>query len=344
MIFQPAFLDAIGVAVLHFLWQGLVIGGVTWIVLAMLRKSSFAARYAVAYGALLCSFVAFLATLFLSVDASATGGLLTGTGMGAIDPAMFDELISDLGPSAATITAWLWAAGVFCMGLRFGLQCFAAQRLKSFGVSAPGEEWSQIFEQLKSDLGIGRAVRFLRSSVAEVPMVVGWISPVVLVPVSTFTSLSHDQLRALLAHELAHIRRHDHLLNALQAVVEIVLFFHPVVWWISKQVRDEREYCCDDSSVKVTGEPKFLAEALTTLETLRIQQPGTDPVLAATGGPPEGLAIRLGTSVSASLIDSWSSDPKAKAKVGQALWSPTSPPLCWWLTGVGADAAPNACH
>ena len=172
MIFQPAFLDAIGVAVLHFLWQGLLIGGVTWIVLAMLRKSSFAARYAVAYGALLCSFVAFLATLFLSVDASATGGLLTGTGMGAIDPAMFDELISDLGPSAATITAWLWAAGVFCMGLRFGLQCFAAQRLKSFGVSAPGEEWSQIFEQLKSDLGIGRAVRFLRSSVAEVPMVI----------------------------------------------------------------------------------------------------------------------------------------------------------------------------
>jgi len=285
MVFQQASLDALGVAVgaavLHFLWQGLVIGALTWIVLAMLRKKSFNARYAVAYGAMLLSLVAFVVTLFLSVDISAAGDFYAG----AIDPALFDELTLDASLSTATIAAWLWAAGTFCMGLRFGLQCFAAQRLKFCGVSAPGEEWSQIFEQLKSDLGIGRAVRFLRSSVAEVPMVVGWISPVVLVPVSAFTSLSSDQLRALLAHELAHIRRHDHLLNALQAVVEIVLFFHPVVWWISKQVRDEREYCCDDSSVKVTGDPKFLAEALTTLETLRIQQPGADPVLAATGGP-----------------------------------------------------------
>ena len=124
-----------------------------------------------------------------------------------------------------------------------------------------------------------------RAGFAQVPMVVGWLAPVVLVPAAAFTALSPDQLRSLLAHELAHIRRHDHLFNAVQAVVEVVLFFHPVVWWISKQLRVEREYCCDDSSVRVVGDPRLLAEALAAMERLRITRPTTSSALAADGGP-----------------------------------------------------------
>ena len=89
---------------------------------------------------------------------------------------------------------------------------------------------------------------------------------------AAFTGLGRDELRALLLHELAHVRRRDHLINAVQAAVEVVLFFHPAVWWISQQVRVEREFCCDDSSVRVTGNPKLLADALAAMEALRIGQ------------------------------------------------------------------------
>ena len=171
------------------------------------------------------------------------------------------------------------------MTLRFSWQCRAAHRLKHVGVSDPDPVWRRAFAELRARLGVTRPVRLLVSGLAEVPMVVGWFSPVVLVPAAAFTGLGPDQLKSLLAHELAHVRRRDHLLNAVQAVVEIVLFFHPAVWWISKQVRLEREYCCDDSSVRATGDPTFLAEALAAMETLRIQKPSASTVLATHGGP-----------------------------------------------------------
>jgi hypothetical protein len=104
----------------------------------------------------------------------------------------------------------------------------------------------------------------------------------VVVPVGAFTSLTPEQLRAVLAHELSHIHRLDHLVNAGQVVIETLLFFHPVTWWLSGQVRLEREHCCDDAAVRVSGNPRVFAEALARLATLRNTQPRA--VLAANGG------------------------------------------------------------
>jgi len=273
---------ALGSTVVHFLWQGALIGLIAAIVLGCMRRASSGARYAVASGAMLLCFASFAAT-FLTIFFGPSGDgilpiLLARAGVTA-------EITSNpnAAPNAATAAAWCWAAGVLCMSLRFGLSGYGAQRLRTVGVSAPDASWERAFQTLKETLGVARTVRLLRSALAEVPMVVGWFSPVVLVPASAFTTLSRDQLKALLAHELAHIRRHDHLLNAAQAVVEIVLFFHPVVWWISKQMRVEREFCCDESSVQVTGDPRLLAEALARMETLRIAAPQMT-VLASNGG------------------------------------------------------------
>ena len=275
--------SAMGAAVLHFLWQGALIGLFAGLLLGCLRQRSSAERYAVACGAmLLCllsffvSFATALADLSLTAGARALQASLA-TGESASGLPMHSE--------ATGIAAWCWAVGVLCMALRFALQCYGAHRLKTTAVFEADSSWHRAFHSLKEELGISHNVRLLRSGLAQVPMVVGWFSPIVLVPASAFTGLSPDQLRSLIAHELAHIRRHDHLLNAAQAVVEIVLFFHPVVWWISKQVRLEREYCCDDSSVRLTGDPRLLAEALATMETLRTHQPMTHTVLAANGGP-----------------------------------------------------------
>jgi hypothetical protein len=112
-------------------------------------------------------------------------------------------------------------------------------------------------------------VRVLESSLVSVPTAVGWLRPAILLPASAFTGLTPQQLEAVLAHELAHIRRHDYLVNVLQTGVETLLFYHPAVWWVSRQIRAEREHVCDDMAVRVTGDAMTYARALTRIERLR---------------------------------------------------------------------------
>ena len=129
-------------------------------------------------------------------------------------------------------------------------------------------------------MGVGRAVALLESALVEVPVVIGYLRPVVLLPAGMATGLSTEQVESLLMHELAHIRRHDYLVNLLQSVVEGLLFYHPAVWWVSHVIRTEREHCCDDMVVELRGDARGYAGALAALESLR----GPQAALAASGG------------------------------------------------------------
>src|SRR5262249_33339444 len=120
------------------------------------------------------------------------------------------------------------------------------------------------------------------SAAVKALMVIGWIRPLILLPLTAMTGLAELQLQAILAHELAHIRRHDYLVNLLQTTVETILFYHPAVWWISHQIRIERENCCDDQAVEVCGDTVGYARALAQLEELRLQMP--ERAIAATVG------------------------------------------------------------
>jgi beta-lactamase regulating signal transducer with metallopeptidase domain len=137
------------------------------------------------------------------------------------------------------------------------------------GVREASAEWQRVAEHLSESLGLRRAVRLLESAAVEVPSVLGSLRPVILLPASTLTGLTPEQIEMVLAHELAHIRRHDFLVNLLQALVETLMFYHPAVWWMSRRVRIERENCCDDLAVAVCGNPLQYARALTRLEELR---------------------------------------------------------------------------
>src|ERR1017187_9214042 len=122
------------------------------------------------------------------------------------------------------------------------------------GVCAAGALWQGRGERLAARMRVSRPVTLLESCLAEVPVVMGYLRPVILMPVGLMTGLPAEQIEAILLHELAHIRRHDYLVNLLQIVVEGLVFYHPAVWWISSVMRAERENCCDDLVVATQGD------------------------------------------------------------------------------------------
>ncbi len=280
---------ALGWAVFSFLWQGLLIGLFCAAALRLIPRSSPGGRYAVAGGGLALSVLVFCATAVLSGP--------NPTGSGAMSELLAEAgyLEADLGSAltavGATPTAvdaslrWipavaaLWALGALWMMLRLVLACGAAHRLRVRSRIAVDDRWQAVADRLCVDLGIRRRVRVFATELADSPLVVGWLRPVVLVPTATFLVLSAEQLKSVLAHELAHIRRFDPLFNALQAIVEVLLFFHPATWWLSSVIRQEREHCCDLAAVRTTGGPLPLARALTRLESHR--QSSSEMVLAA---------------------------------------------------------------
>ena len=119
-------------------------------------------------------------------------------------------------------------------------------------------EWQRILDRLKTRISVSRPVRLLVSGLLQAPAAIGWLRPIVLVPAGALAGLPAAQIEALLLHELAHIRRHDYLVHILQSAVEAVFFYHPAVWWISGHMRAERELCCDDIAVSITGDAVVL--------------------------------------------------------------------------------------
>lgn len=186
----------------------------------------------------------------------------------------------------------LWLAGVLAMSLRLTSGWLAVRRLWKAGTHPVPPDCGKALERLARRLRVTRPVRVLQSALVQVPAVVGWLRPAILLPASALTGLTPLQLDALLAHELAHVRRYDYLVNLLQSAVEALLFYHPAAWWVSRRVRDEREHCCDDLAVAACGgDAQFYAMALLGMEQLRIAGPPL--ALAAGGGSLIGRVQRL---------------------------------------------------
>jgi beta-lactamase regulating signal transducer with metallopeptidase domain len=176
----------------------------------------------------------------------------------------------------------VWFLGAAMFSLRPLLSWRTIRRLRTTGIAPASPDVDALLSKTAGRLGLRRAVRICESSLVHAPMVLGYLRPLVLLPASAATGLSPSQLQAVLAHELAHIRRHDYLANLFQTVIETVFFYHPAVWWLSATIRHERENCCDDLAVAVAGDRVEFGKALLALEELR----GAEPTLAlaARGG------------------------------------------------------------
>ncbi len=209
-------------------------------------------------------------------------------------PASVGATISGVDPRQFllwVVMVWLTGAVVFWVRLAGGW--VVAARMRSILVRrAPPEAWQEILRKLGGRMGsISSGARLIVSALVQAPAVVGWLRPVVLVPVGAIGGLPAEHLEALLLHELAHIRRHDYLINILQGIAEALLFYHPAVWWVSAQIRAEREPCCDDVVVAVGGDALTYAQALAQLESYRPARLSVG--VAASGGRLSDRIARL---------------------------------------------------
>jgi beta-lactamase regulating signal transducer with metallopeptidase domain len=271
---QQPVMRALGMALAGFVWQGAAIALVVRALLACMGRRPARARYAVACLGLLV--MALLpAFTFWSMLASAPSGTSPA-------PVAWGETVLTGVTEAALATrvgAWLeaarpwllsaWLCGVLLLSLRTVLAWRRAQELIWEGTRQPGTRVMLALARVMERTGVTRPVLLLESAAIEVPTVVGWWRPIILVPASALTGLSVWQLEAVLAHELAHIRRHDYLVNLLQALVETALFYHPAVWWLSALIREEREHCADDVAVESCGDARLYSRTLAHLEQLR---------------------------------------------------------------------------
>jgi len=278
--------EALNTALLHFVWQGIALGVVWGLLRMVLRNRSANSRYVA--GCVVLAALALAPVITIGVAwQSPVVAVETFVENSDHLPTFGRSTVTEPLPEAlwGNLESWilpLWAAGVSVFALRLAWAGGHASSLRRKGVKADSSMESMI-AGLAERLGVRQKLRVLMSPVAEVPAVVGWLRPVILLPAAVVVGLTPRQLESLLAHELAHIRRHDYFVNILQMLVETFLFYHPVVWWVSSSIRYERELCCDDLAVRSCGDAVSYARALAQLERLRSVAPSL--VMGSANGP-----------------------------------------------------------
>jgi len=313
-------LEATGWTLLHFLWQGLAIGAIYGLFLGAFRTSP-QVRYLIGCLTLLLMLGVVGKTYhsqFRSLNEKAQAQASPSPVVYQHAAITFSQcqschtvadntkgefLESKKSPSLplseeiSTSSSFSWAMGIWLVGvillfLRLVISHFVTLELRRNHSGLPNASVISSIERISSQVGVKSLVQIFMSESVAIPSVIGWLRPVILLPVGTVAGLSRTQLDAILAHELAHIRRRDYLVNLLQHLLEIVFFFHPAVWFVSSTIRKEREFCCDDIAATTSKNTVDYARALATLEALRNNRPALG--MAANGGSLLTRIKRLG--------------------------------------------------
>ncbi len=327
-LFSPQMVQALGWTLVHTLWQGALFALLTGILLVALRKFSAQARYVVTVGMLAVFFITVLFTFGKQYEkplgpvqiAEPSWGVapaeetdlrtvLTDNiakAQGASEPALsespppvesFQQRMVRYFDQHLPLIVTLWLMGVLILQLRFLGQLAFIQRLKNYGASRFPAEWAGRIQVLEERLGIKRSVQYLTSFRVHSPFTTGWLRPAVLFPEGLLQELEDSQILAILAHELAHIKRNDFLVNLIQTLLCILFFYHPGVWWMSARIKDEREHCCDDLAIQLTEKPLGYAKTLIHLKEKEMKITNKAAV-AFSGAKPQGFRQRITRLVS----------------------------------------------
>jgi TonB family protein len=292
-----ALVEALGWALVHFLWQGLVAGVLFVSVMYLLRGASAVTRYWFGMTQLAAMLAVPVVTFLKVYSPPVATGVARGSisiapaGLSALETDGWSMLLSGI----ETLLPWAvlaWACGVILLSGRLAVEVVRIRNLARAGAYSLSPALQLVVQRLSDAMAIRGNARVMESARVSVPMVIGWLRPVILIPPSALMGLTPKQLELIISHELAHIQRFDHLANLLQVVAETLLFYHPVVRLVSARIRLERENCCYDMVVGRTGDSLTYARALTEVEGMRCST-GMDLSLAATGGHLRGRVTRL---------------------------------------------------
>jgi uncharacterized protein (TIGR03435 family) len=278
-----AWMHVSGWVLVHFVWQGAVVAMAAALVLRLCRRQTASVRYVLACGAMLVMLLGVGTTVILvdapAANAEATRPSAPPASDGRVDvflPIQTNEAASPAVVSNAQrveallpwfVSAWLF--GVIFLLARTCAGWWRVRRLHQLALASMCSNWQGAGNRIASRLGLASVIRIVGLPYVDVPLVVGCLRPIVVLPIAAMAQLNAAQVEAILAHELAHVRRHDYLVNLMQTLAETLLFYHPAVWWLSARIRDEREHCCDDIAVAVCGDPVGYAAALAELEAAR---------------------------------------------------------------------------
>jgi beta-lactamase regulating signal transducer with metallopeptidase domain len=297
---SPELLQALGWTLLHFVWQGAALAALFAVTNALCRRAT--TRYALAAIALALMMAAPLITLagLMRQKDPAVGYGAPGASALAVKPVEGVSVAAGPGAPAPEAPApqpagilWCveaWFLGVLLLSLRTAGGLFLVEKMRRCEMRPVARELYEKCLALQRKMGLERVIRYCECLRLDAPAVLGWVRPVVLLPAKALTGLSEEQIAMIIAHELAHIRRLDGFVNLFQIGVETLLFYHPAVWWVSQRIRTEREHCCDDEAVAVSGDAVNYARALTLMEEWR-----TAPslLMAANRSPLSERVVRL---------------------------------------------------
>ena len=276
-------MHSLGWAILHSLWQGALVFVALRLILFLFPNIQSKHKYAFAYVCLLLVFGSFAVNFYQELSQLQTAIVKVNEGSGNFTSSR-TLLTSTLSQHSGGLNNFiiniekvlpilvvLYGLGILMLSLRLTINIINLKRLRNQGISSPSQTIIEMLNGLIAAQGITKKTAIYISSKIDVPATIGFLKPIILLPVACVNNLSTEELEAILIHELAHIRRNDYLLNIIQTIVETVLFFNPFVWLISAQIRKEREYCCDDEVLTYTHYPIPYAKALANLETYRTQ-------------------------------------------------------------------------
>ncbi|WP_443938265.1 M56 family metallopeptidase [Pedobacter sp. MW01-1-1] len=279
------FIKAFGWSILNSLWQSAIIYGLLFIVLFSLPKMGAKYKHNLAFVSIVAMFGSFCYNFAHHLVIS-SGNTATSENKPFILPTSY---LNQVPPSFSAkaeqyfpIIVLFYLVGVLLQLFVITKGYYRLNKYKNNGLSNIPQEWHTIFEAVVNKLSIRKKIQFEISSLVNVPLVIGYLKPIVLFPLALVNQLETEQVEAILIHELSHIRRNDFLLNLIKTAIETVLFFNPFVWLAGRFIHIEREHACDDLVLKLTGKPLNYAHALLKLELLKDKN-SPAYALAATG-------------------------------------------------------------
>jgi len=282
--------QAISFTLLHSLWQITLVSIIFFIAVKLFAKEKSSLKYNLAIMSLFsCLGITMLSFVYFFIEYTAASN--------AIDPFIGQQFMTQEFASTfvsgkfsfekfmqenISLISGCWLIGSALFFARFGSGVIGLYNLKQNAIASSDKRLHYIMNGLKNKLRLTKEVQIQESSYITNPIVLGYIKPVILFPVAMCAQLSMDELEAVIAHELAHIKRNDFIINLIQSFAEAILYYHPLVWWLSKIIKEERENCCDDIAVGLTADKINYAKTLIKIQELS-STPSMSLALAFTG-------------------------------------------------------------